>query len=268
MTVTTEGSRLSYAGTGVTTGFAVTRKFMDPTHLRVYLVDNATLVATLQVLNTHYSVTGALDPLGGTVTFGSAPAAGKTVLIIRQTPDLQSMNLQNSGGALDMESLEQAYDRLVVEVQELRGRMARMLELPETALDTASLLLPSPLVANYVLAVNAGATGLEWRVNAGGGGGGGAAGQAHYVLRQPVGGTAQAITGTTGFSISSISDYDIVSWYPALDNTGANPTLAVDSVTAKTIKAPGGGNLAAGDQFAGRWYDGLVRGANIELMSF
>lgn len=83
MTISATGARFSYAGNAVTTAFSFPRQFVAATDLDVYLVDDVTEVATLQALGTHYTVTGAGSPTGGTVTMFTAPPGGTTVVIMR-----------------------------------------------------------------------------------------------------------------------------------------------------------------------------------------
>jgi hypothetical protein len=73
-----------YVGNGITTTFAFPYKFLSGAHLTVVLTDSAGN-DTPQTPNTHYSVAGAGLDAGGTVTFVTAPAAGVTVTIYRET---------------------------------------------------------------------------------------------------------------------------------------------------------------------------------------
>jgi hypothetical protein len=61
------------------------------------------------------------------------------------------------------------------------------------------------------------------------------------------GGTAQAQTLTLSPAITSLTAGLYVCWMPAAANTGSGPTLAVNSLTAKTIIKVGGASLAASD---------------------
>ncbi len=64
MTLTTTTNRVSYAGDGVETEFAISFQFFDNADIEVMLRD-AGGNATLWLDNTHYSWSGAGNPAGG-----------------------------------------------------------------------------------------------------------------------------------------------------------------------------------------------------------
>lgn len=82
-----------------------------------------------------------------------------------------------------------------------------------------------------------------------------------YVLRS-VAGTAQAITASSGASLSSIPQYSMYMFKPASNNTGADPTLVIDTASALPIKDPGGSAIAADDLDSTLWYRLMGWGAN------
>ena len=161
MTISSTGTRYSYSGNGSTTAFSFPRQFFADADLDVYLVDNATNVATLQTLSTHYTVTGAGSPSGGTVTMLTAPATGKTLVIHRDTAATQGLDLDNVT-SLPMTSLEAALDRAMMAVDEVRDRIARAVSSPLSAIFTFDWTFPTP-VASKVIGINSTATGLELR---------------------------------------------------------------------------------------------------------
>lgn len=109
MTIESQLARIAYTASGGTS-FAYTWKIFDDEDLTVYLTDTDD-VATLQVLDSDYTVTGAGDDAGGTIVFGSAPTATDTVTIILDPDRVQTLDL--SGGALPLLSLENALDKLL-----------------------------------------------------------------------------------------------------------------------------------------------------------
>jgi hypothetical protein len=64
MTISTETVFTRTVGNNVTTAFSFPYHFFEEGDLAVYLEVTATGVATLQVLDTHYTVTGEDDPSG------------------------------------------------------------------------------------------------------------------------------------------------------------------------------------------------------------
>ena len=70
MTVSSQTSRVSYAGNGSTKAFAVSFYFLADSHLKVILraADGS---ETVKTLTTDYTVSGAGNPSGGTVTITS-----------------------------------------------------------------------------------------------------------------------------------------------------------------------------------------------------
>jgi len=90
MTVTATAPRIEHAGDGVSVAFAVPFYFLANGDLKVY-VDT-----TLQTITTHYTVTGAGVPAGGTVTFVTAPANLTDVVIYRDPAITQSVDYQSN----------------------------------------------------------------------------------------------------------------------------------------------------------------------------
>ena len=118
MTLSTTAPRITYAGNGATTSFAVAFKMFATSDVQVYLRDNTTLIDTLQTYTTHYTVTGTL-PGTGNVVFGTAPTASQTVIIRRNPAIDQALDLIASG-AFAAENVETALDKIAAFVQSLQ----------------------------------------------------------------------------------------------------------------------------------------------------
>lgn len=114
MALTSTTIRIAYTGNGSTTAFATGFYFLEASHLLVYVSDS------LKTLGSDYTVTGAGNPSGGTVTFLAAPALGASVLIVRQTPLTQEVDYV-TGDAFPAETHERALDKLTMQAQELRS---------------------------------------------------------------------------------------------------------------------------------------------------
>lgn len=149
MTVSSTTARWEYTGDGSTVAFAVNNKFFADSDLDVF-VDG-----TQQTITTHYTVSGAGEDAGGTVTFVTAPANGSEVTIIRDVPDTQTTDIPPAG-AFPAESVEDALDRRTVVSQQTLEAINRALKFKSTdqSLPSAELPALSALKGNF-LAFNA-----------------------------------------------------------------------------------------------------------------
>jgi hypothetical protein len=137
MTISTTTAFKRTAGNGVTTAFSFPYHFFENGDLLVYLEAVADGTASLQVLDTDYTITGADDPGGGTVTFTSAPSSTYTVVIFRK-PDLeQTVNLSSFSAS----QINDALDRLYEVLQYIDWNRTRSIRLPDTAA-SASVEIP------------------------------------------------------------------------------------------------------------------------------
>lgn len=210
MSLLSETMRKQYSGNSSTTSFSFPYGFLDATDLDVYLVDSLG-VETFQAFVTAYDVIGTYNPLtsqyddftsGANVVFVSAPAAGYTVVILRNTPDTQDLSLP-ANTAYPPQDIEHQFDKVVMQVQYLKDRTDRSIRLSDANPQTFNPVIQGPLVANKVLAVDP--TGTFITQSAGGGGG-----------------TWGSITGT----LSAQTDLQA-----ALDAKAATPVNLVSGVT-------------------------------------
>lgn len=141
MTVSTNVNKVSYAGNGSTTAFALGAGFVffDSSELRVIVTVDATGVETLQTITTDYTVSGGAG-LTGTVTMLVAPASGETLTIRRVMPLTQTSDLVNND-TQDAEVVEDMADKNTLGLQQLDEELARTLRLPES--ETADATIPS-----------------------------------------------------------------------------------------------------------------------------
>lgn len=138
MTVSSTVNQTSYAGNGVTTVFAVPFYFLESAHLRVTLIDNATSVGIVQTLNVNYTVTGAGNQAGGSLTMTAAPANGKTLLIVRVVPATQDTDYV-SNDPFPAETHERALDKLTMIAQQTSTEVAKSLRVQDYDPDPARL---------------------------------------------------------------------------------------------------------------------------------
>ena len=135
MTVLTTDNRRSYTGDGSTTVFAFPVFFLDAADVKAALRVND--LETSLVFNVDYTVAGAGNPSGGSVTFTTAPVSGSTVVLFADPPMTQTVDYQD-GDEFPAETHEHALDKLTLLVQRLSARVARTLQYDETAPEVLS----------------------------------------------------------------------------------------------------------------------------------
>jgi len=136
MTVSSSTNKVSYSGNGSLTTFAYTFKIFDEDDLTVIL-RAADGTETTQTITTHYTVTGVGEASGGNVVFGTAPASGVTVVIIREQPLTQGLDLVPND-PFPAESLEEALDKLTFMSQKHEEELSRAIKASRTNTLTGS----------------------------------------------------------------------------------------------------------------------------------
>jgi len=141
MTISTTASRISYNGNGVTTVFSFPYRFLANGHLVVVSV-SSTGVETTKTLTTDYTVSGAGDDAGGSVTMLVAPASGTRLIIYRDTDIVQETDYI-SGDPFPAETHERAIDRLTMIAQEIGSDADRSIKVPVGDPSSLSTVLPA-----------------------------------------------------------------------------------------------------------------------------
>jgi len=133
MTVSSTTVKNSYSGNGSTTQFAYGYKIFADTDLQVIIRVNSTGVETVKTLTTHYTVAGAGDASGGSITFtsGNIPASGETVVIIREVPQTQAIDYI-ANDPFPAESHEEGLDRATMTTQQVQEELDRSIKLSRT----------------------------------------------------------------------------------------------------------------------------------------
>lgn len=131
MTVSSTNTKNSYSGDGSTTVFAYTFKIFDDDDITVILRTDATGGETVQTKTTHYTVSGVGNAGGGNITFGTAPASGITVVLIRETALTQSTDY-TPNDPFPAASHEDALDRLTLMVQDQQEALDRSIKVSKT----------------------------------------------------------------------------------------------------------------------------------------
>lgn len=144
MTVPSEVSRSGpYHGDNVATVFGFDFKIVDAAHIQVIVRDAQGDEHTL-VLNVDYSVSGVGND-EGSITKAIPLAVGDDLTILRNVPFVQETDLENQG-AYYAETVEDAFDFLTMQTQQLKEKLDRAVTMPEN-LDPSGL---SDLVADII----------------------------------------------------------------------------------------------------------------------
>ncbi len=158
MSVSDVDMRQRFTGDGATTDFAIPFDINATAsdEVQVYTVDESVspAVETLKVITTHYTIVTS-DTI---VRFGTAPATGIIVLIIRKIALTQTLNL-SATGAVPMEDIETAFDRSTSQIQFLREKIDRALKFRISSTNQ-DIEVPDISAGTY-LKWNSGGTALE-----------------------------------------------------------------------------------------------------------
>lgn len=128
MTVSSQVSSVSYLGDGVTTLLPVPYYFLEQTHLLVTRVNIGGTTDTL-ILGSDYSVSGAGNQAGGSITMLVAPEVGVQIIIDRSVPATQETDYVPND-PFPAESHERALDKLTMLVQQTISTVGRALLRP------------------------------------------------------------------------------------------------------------------------------------------
>ena len=136
MTVSSTTTKVSYAGNGSTTAFAYIFKIFAAAEITVIIRD-ATRTETVKTLTTDYTLSNIGVDGGGNVTFGSAPASGETVVLIRNTPNTQTLDLVENDPFLSS-SFEDTLDKITHQLIEQQEEIDRSIKVSRTNSITSS----------------------------------------------------------------------------------------------------------------------------------
>ena len=158
MTVSSETSRNSYTGNDVTVEFAVSFYFLANTDIKVILYNSTADTETELTETTHYTLVGAGEAAGGTLTMITAPASNEQLVILRDVSVTQERDyIEHSN--FPAESHEQALDKLTMLIQQYLDKLERVIRFRETS--SFSDIEMEDLVAEKILVVNSEANGIS-----------------------------------------------------------------------------------------------------------
>ena len=160
ITISDTTPRVQYTATSGQTTFAVNFEFFVNADLKVY---NGTTLLTYDASPSsasEYSVSGAGQTGGGSITLGGGATVGDKITIYRDMAIARSTDFPTSG-AFQVSSLNEELDKLTAMIQQVKNDLKYSPKAASTTSNTYDLTFPN-LVANKFLTVNTGGTALEF----------------------------------------------------------------------------------------------------------
>lgn len=163
MALETTDSKKIYVGDGSSVAFSFPYLFLKDADLEVSLYDTvAETSPVVKTIITDYTVTGALDENGGTVTMVVAPLSTEE-LIIERVVGITQISGYTNFNRFPAVTVETGYDKLTMICQQLDRLVGSSFKV-ETNVDTSSFTpsVEGPLVAHYVPSLKSDLSGMEW----------------------------------------------------------------------------------------------------------
>lgn len=134
MTVTTTLDREFFDGDGSNKNFPFNFRFFENSQIYVSIIDPLTGSVSVKIRDVDYTLSGALEPGGGQVTFVIAPPVGASNILIRRIiPALQPTSIRNQGKFFP-EIHEDVFDRLTMLIQQALNAGINSMQLHESGL--------------------------------------------------------------------------------------------------------------------------------------
>ena len=250
MTITSTSNKITYTGSGTTGPFTYNFKIFEDTDLEVtkYTIADGTSVTL--ALTTDYTVTGAGEDAGGTLTLIASLSSSYKLIIRRVLPITQEIDYI-ANDPFPAASHEEALDRSTMINQQQQEQLDRAVLVPVgTTTDPEDLL--AQIEANAAIAEAAADTAEA------------AVGSAIYLWGATVGGTADVITLTPSPAILLYSAGMRFAFLATGTNTGAT-TVNISGLGAKSVKTLLGAALAAGDITSGNVYSITYDGTDFRI---
>lgn len=125
--------RNAYEAPGNVRTFTISFPFLDASHIAVY--QKIGEAEEVKVPASQYTISGAGDPRGGTLTMNTAPATGTKIVILRDIPITQLYNYTELDN-FPAEAHENALAKLTMICQQLMELSTRHLTVPATSTQT------------------------------------------------------------------------------------------------------------------------------------
>lgn len=129
MTVVSQASEYSALGNGSLLAFATGIYAKDSSTIVVMLRNVSTGVETPQTIGTHYTLSNLDVAAGVTVTFVTAPASTRRVVVTRIVPYTQQLDISNQQ-AYFPNAIEDQFDTQELQIQQIAGQLGRTLQAP------------------------------------------------------------------------------------------------------------------------------------------
>lgn len=250
MTITSTSNKITYTGSGTTGPFTYNFKIFEDTDLEVTKYTIADGTSETLALTTDYTVTGAGEEAGGTLTLVATLSSSYKLIIRRVLPITQEIDYI-ANDPFPAASHEEALDRSTMINQQQQEQLDRAVLVPVgTTTDPEDLL--AQIEANAATAAAAAVTAQA------------AVGSTIYLWGGIVGGTADAITLTPSPAITLYSNGMRFAFLATGTNTGAT-TVNVSGLGAKSVKTLLGAALAAGDITSGNVYSMTYDGTDFRI---
>lgn len=152
MTVTTDTASITHSADGLTTEFPVSFYFLNESDLLVDLISSAGALTHL-VLGSNYTVGGAGNQDGGSVTTLATYAAGSTLRIYRNVDATQLTEYQQND-AFPAKTTEKALDKLTMLIQQAIAATLNSLRFPLAEYGTDGTLPSKGQRAGQILGFN------------------------------------------------------------------------------------------------------------------
>ena len=254
ITISDTSPRIQYTATGGQTSFSVPFEFFNATDI-VVIHTNAGGVDTTLSYNSNpstvsqYSVSGAGQTGGGSITLGAGATLNDTYTIYRDLPISRTTDFPASG-AFPIETLNTELDKIVAMMQQNERDFNYTVKAKSSTSTAYGLTFPE-LVANKLLTVNSAGNGLEFSQEIGNYRGNWATSTAYVqrdIIKDTTNGniylcnTNHTSTGSLPISTNANSSYwdllvDAASATSSATAAAASATAAASSATAAATSA-------------------------------